>query len=102
MFKETSVLSSICVPEPDGALTNSIAVPPEFTAKNLLAVKDEGVSVKFTNVLDPELDGALTNSIAVPPEFTAKNLLAVKDEGVSVKLTNVLEPPPPPLNKLPF
>ena len=53
MFKETSVVSSICVPELDGALTNSIAVPPEFTAKNLLAVKDEGVSVKLTNVLEP-------------------------------------------------
>ena len=40
-------------PPPLGASTNSTAEPPELTAKNLLAVNDDGVSVKPRNVVLP-------------------------------------------------
>ena len=68
-------------PPPLGASVYSKAVPVALTFNHLLAVKDEGVSVRLVNVLS-------TYSRAVPPALTFKCFPAVNVLGVSDNLVN--------------
>ena len=63
---------------PLGASTNSIADPPELTARCLLAVNDPGVSVKPANVVVPggvpHVPSCFRNSPALPAAGTCAPL----------------------------
>ena len=79
-------------------VSNSKAVPPEFTLTVLppCPVRLEGVSVRPAKL--PAGVVTVTNSTALPAEFTLSVLPAAppKLDGVSDSPVNVELPPPPP------